>query len=138
MIGLVLVTHGRLAEEMLSTLRTVLGSLEQIEAVSTGVEEDPDVVGMKIRRAVERADRGEGSLILTDMLGDTATNLSLAISRERQAEVVAGVNMPMLVKAVTCRQEMTLQALADFIQGYGRDHIFWVSRGGKPARSSHG
>ncbi len=138
MIGIVLVTHGRLAEEMLSTLRTVLGSLEQIDAVSTGVEDDPDVVRLKIRRAVESVDRGEGSLILTDMLGDTATNLSLAISGECNAEVVAGVNMPMLVKAVTCRQGTSLQALAGFIQGYGRDHIFWVSRGGKPAGSSHG
>lgn len=138
MIGIVLVTHGRLAEEMLSTLEVVLRSVEQIEAVSTGADDDPDVVRSKIQCALERVDRGEGSLILTDMLGDTGTNLSLAISREKRAEVVAGVNMPMLVKAVTCRQGMALDDLARFIQEYGRDHIFWASRSEGQTRSSHG
>jgi len=138
MIGIVLVTHGRLAEEMLNTLRIVLGPLEQITAVSTGTEDDPDVVRLEIQRAMERVDRGDGSLILTDMLGDTGTNMSLEISRDGCAEIVAGVNMPMLVKAVTCRQGMALEALAGFIEKYGRDHIFWVSRNDKPAGNSHG
>jgi PTS system mannose-specific IIA component len=128
MIGVLLVTHGALAEEMAATLAIVLGPLEQVEAVSTGVEDDPDVLRRKIEHAIQRLDSGDGTLILTDMLGDTATNLSLVISRDLQAEVVAGVNMPMLLKAVTSREGKELRELAAFIQDYGRTHILWASR----------
>src|SRR5262245_7468284 len=100
MIAIVVVTHGRLGEEMVQTLAGVLGPVGQVEAVST-VESDPEIVKAKIRRAVERVDVGDGTLILTDMLGDTATNLSLKVASDGHAEVVAGVNMPMLVKAAT-------------------------------------
>ncbi|MGH7897305.1 MAG: PTS sugar transporter subunit IIA, partial [Candidatus Binatia bacterium] len=90
---------------------------------------DPAVVEAKIRRIVERVDEGEGTLIFTDMLGDTATNVSLAIARSRGAEVVAGVNMPMLIKAVSGRHGMRLRELAGFIRRYGREHIVWATEG---------
>jgi mannose PTS system EIIA component len=126
MIALIVVTHGRLGDEMVLTLAGVLGPVGQVEAVST-VESDPEIVKAKIRRAVERVDVGDGTLILTDMLGDTATNLSLKVASDGCAEVVAGVNMPMLVKAATARRTMSLRELAAFIREYGRDHIFWAS-----------
>ena len=126
MIAIVVVTHGRLGEEMVETLAAVLGSVAQVEAVST-VETDPEIVRAKIRRAVERVDVGEGTLILTDMLGDTATNLSLKVASDAHVEVVAGVNMPMLVKAATSRRALPLRELASFIRDYGRDHIVWAS-----------
>ncbi len=126
MIAIVIVTHGRLGEEMVQTLEEVLGSVPQLAAVSTQ-ENDPEIVKAKIRRAVERMDDGGGALILTDMLGDTATNLSLLVAGASRAEVVAGVNMPMLVKAATSRGAMDLRDLAAFIREYGRDHIFWAS-----------
>jgi PTS system mannose-specific IIA component len=126
MIGIVVVTHGRLGQEMVETLAGVLGPVAQLEAVST-VESDPEIVRTKIRRAVERIDVGDGTLILTDMLGDTATNLSLKVASDAHAEVVAGVNMPMLVKAATSRLNLPLRELASFISDYGRDHIFWAS-----------
>jgi PTS system mannose-specific IIA component len=126
MIAIVVVTHGRLGEEMVQTLAGVLGPVGQIEAVST-IENDPDIVKTKIQRALERVDDGAGTLILTDMLGDTATNLSLNVAGGSRAEVVAGVNMPMLVKAATSRRTMGLRDLAAFIHAYGRDHIFWAS-----------
>jgi PTS system mannose-specific IIA component len=126
MIAIVVVTHGRLGEEMVETLAGVLGPVAQVEAVST-VETDPEIVRTKIGRAVERVDVGDGTLILTDMLGDTATNLSLKVAMDARVEVVAGVNMPMLVKAATSRRSMPLRELASFIRDYGRDHIFWAS-----------
>lgn len=126
MIAIVVVTHGRLGEEMVQTLQGVLGSVPQLAAVST-LENDPEIVKTKIRRAVERVDDGQGALILTDMLGDTATNLSLLVAGVSRAEVVAGVNMPMLIKAASSRESMSLRELAAFIREYGRDHIFWVS-----------
>jgi len=137
MIAIVVVTHGRLGEEMVQTLRGVLGTVPRLEAVST-IEADPEVVKAKIRRAIEHVEDGEGTLILTDMLGDTATNLSLNVAGGSRAEVVAGVNMPMLIKAATSRATMGLRDLAAFIREYGRDHIFWASErtrsNGAPSR----
>ena len=126
MIGIVVVTHGRLGEEMVRTLEGVMGPVARIEAVST-VESDPEVVKAKLRRVIERSDDGDGALVLTDMLGDTATNLALTVADSRRAEVVAGVNMPMLLKAASARGTMGLREFAAFIRQYGRDHIFWAS-----------
>lgn len=127
MIGIVVVTHGGLAEEMVRTLEGVLGRIPGIAAVSTEGD-DPVVLRSRIAEALARVETGKGSLILTDMFGDTATNLSLALSRDADVEVVAGTNMPMLVKAVSSRATMSLGALAEFIHEYGRQHIFWASR----------
>jgi mannose PTS system EIIA component len=127
MIGIVLVTHGGLAEEMLRTLEGVLGRIPRIEAVSTEGD-DPAILRARIANAIARVDDGEGSLILTDMYGDTATNLSLTLSRGAAVEVVAGTNMPMLIKAVSSRATLPLSELAAFIHDYGRRHIFWASR----------
>lgn len=126
MIGIVVVTHGRLGEEMVRTLNGVLGSVPGLEAVSSS-EADPEVVKAEIRHMAERVDDGDGVLVLTDMLGDTATNLSLNFAGTSCAEVVAGVNMPMLIKAASARGTMGLRELAGFIREYGRDHIFWAS-----------
>jgi len=134
MIGIVVVTHGRLGEEMVRTLEGVMGPVAKIEAVST-VESDPEVVKAKLRRVIERSDDGEGALILTDMLGDTATNLALTVAGSRRAEVVAGVNMPMLLKAASARGTMELHEFAALIRQYGRDHIFWAS---ERSRSANG
>lgn len=134
MIAILVVTHGRLGEEMVRTLDGVLGPVAQIEAVSTE-ENDPAIVEAKIRRAIDRIDDGAGTLILTDMLGDTATNLSLLVAGAGRAEVVAGVNMPMLIKTAGSRSTMGLRDLAAFIREYGRDHIFWAS---ERCRSHHG
>jgi PTS system mannose-specific IIA component len=126
MIGIVVVTHGRLGEEMVRTLNGVLGPVPALMAVSS-TETDPEIVKGEIRRTLERVDDGDGVLLLTDMLGDTATNLSLMVADTSRAEVVAGVNMPMLVKAASARGNMGLRDLAGFIREYGRDHIFWAS-----------
>ncbi len=127
MVGLVVVGHGRLSEAMVETLESVVGRQEAVEAVASGPDEGPREIRERIAGAVRRVDRGAGVLIVTDMLGDTQTNLSLAVARETGAQVVAGVNMPMLIKLSSVRQEMPLGALAQFIRRYGQDHIFCVT-----------
>jgi mannose PTS system EIIA component len=129
MVGIVVMTHGRLGEEMVRTVESVIGRVAGIEAVST-VDTDPEVVKAKLRRVIERSDKGSGTLVLTDMLGDTATNLALAVAGSLRVEVIAGANMPMLLKAASARGTMGLREFAAFIRQYGRDHIFWASEHG--------
>lgn len=127
MVGLVVVAHGRLSEAMVHTLESVVGKLDAVEAVTTAPTDGPQVIRERIAAAVRRVDRGRGVLIATDMLGDTQTNLSLAVARETGAQVVAGVNMPMLIKLSSVRQEMDPGSLAQFIRRYGQEHIFCVT-----------
>jgi PTS system mannose-specific IIA component len=127
MVGIVVVGHGRLAEEMVQTLEGVLGPLEDLASVATTYTDSPDEIRARIEAAVRRVDRGSGVIIVTDMLGDTPTNQSIAVARATGAEVVAGVNMPILIKLTTARGEMDARTLARFIQRYGQEHIFWVT-----------
>ena len=131
MVGIVVVGHGRLAEEMVQTLEGVLGPIDALEAVATSNHDSPEAIRARIEGAVQRVDQGQGVIILTDMLGDTPTNQSLAIARQTGAEVVAGVNMPMLLKLTTSRSGTTAQELAGFIRRYGQEHIQWPSRSGE-------
>jgi len=134
MVGIVVVGHGRLADEMVQTLESVLGPIQGLEAVATTYDDGAEEIHDRIQAAVQRVDRGRGVIILTDMLGDTPTNQSLAIARQTGAEVVAGVNMPILIKLTTARGEMDARTLARFIQRYGQEHIFWATEP-PPART---
>ena len=127
MVGIVVVGHGRLAEEMVQTLEGVLGPIDGLVAVATKYDDSPEAIRASIEAAVERVDRGRGVIIATDMLGDTPTNQSLSIARHTGAEVIAGVNMPILIKLASARGEMDAQTLARFIQRYGQEHIFWAT-----------
>jgi PTS system mannose-specific IIA component len=127
MVGIVVVGHGRIGEEALKTLESVVGTIDAFEAVTTSAIERPDDMRRRIVEAVARVRRDRGVLIMTDMLGDTQTNQSLAVARELGAEVVAGVNMPMLVKATTARSGCDARALAELLTNYGREHIVWAT-----------
>lgn len=127
MVGIVVVGHGRIGEEALRTLESVVGPIEAFEAVSTRVGERLEEMRDEIGAAVTRVRRDGGVVIMTDMLGDTQTNLALAIARETGAEVVAGVNMPMLVKATTARGRGDAHALAALLTRYGQEHIVWAT-----------
>jgi PTS system mannose-specific IIA component len=127
MVGIVVVGHGRLAEEMVRTLHGVLGPVDALEAVVSDQGDLRERVRARIEDAVRRVDRGRGVLILTDMLGDTETNQSLAIARATGAEVIAGVNMPILIKLASARKQMDARALAGFLRRYGQDHIVWAT-----------
>lgn len=135
MVGIVVVGHGRLAEEMVQTLESVLGPIEALEGVATTYTDSPEEIRARLEAAVRRVDRGQGALILTDMLGDTPTNQSIAVARATGAQVVAGVNMPILIKLTTVRHDMDAATLARFIQRYGKEHIFWVTE--PPATTRH-
>lgn len=127
MVGIVVVGHGRIGAEALHTLESVVGPIEGFEAVTTSVGEPPETMRARIRAAVERVRGDRGVVIMTDMLGDTQTNLSIAVAREIGAEVVAGMNMPMLVKATTARGRADARTLAELLTRYGQEHIVWAT-----------
>ena len=98
MIGLVIVTHGRLAEEFLAAMEHVVGRQRAVEAVCIGAEDDMERRRQDILEAVGRVDDGEGVILLTDMFGGTPSNLAISIMDQTGAEVIAGLNLPMLIK----------------------------------------
>ena len=104
MIGLVLVTHGRLADEFRAALEHVMGPQKQIEAVTIGAEDDSDLCRSDIIEAVNRVDSGDGVAILTDMFGGTPSNLAISCMSRPKVEVLAGINLPMLVKLAKVRE----------------------------------
>jgi mannose PTS system EIIA component len=128
MIGLVLVTHGRLAEEFLSALEHVVGRQERIATVAIGPDDKIDVRRADIERAVASVNSGQGVIILTDMFGGTPSNLSISLLRTGEVEVVAGLNLPMLVKLARVRKDATLDEAAAKAQDAGRKYINVASK----------
>ncbi|MEX3010860.1 PTS sugar transporter subunit IIA [Hoeflea sp. TYP-13] len=128
MIGLVLVTHGKLAEEFRNALEHVVGPQKLLETVSIGPEDDMDQRRMDIIEAVSKADDGEGVIILTDMFGGTPSNLSISVMDGGRTEVVAGVNLPMLIKLASVRTENDMEKALAEAQEAGRKYINVASR----------
>ena len=123
MIGLVLVTHGRLAEEFVHALEHVVGRQEKLAAISIGPDDKMEARRIDIAAAVKAVDSGEGVIILTDMFGGTPSNLAISLLEEGKVEVVAGLNLPMLVKLVRVRREANLHKAAAAAQDAGRKYI---------------
>ena len=128
MIGLVLVTHGRLADEFRAALEHVMGPQKQIEAVTIGAEDDSDLCRSDIIEAVNRVDTGDGVAILTDMFGGTPSNLAISVMSRPKVEVLAGINLPMLIKLVKVRDESPLAEAVAAAQESGRKYITIASR----------
>ncbi|MCY4394134.1 MAG: PTS sugar transporter subunit IIA, partial [Rhodospirillaceae bacterium] len=105
MIGLVLVTHGRLAEEFLAALEHIVGPQEQTAAVCIGPDDDMEQRRSDILKEVEAVDSGDGVAVLTDMFGGTPSNLAISIMEPAKVEVLAGINLPMLIKLAAARNE---------------------------------
>jgi PTS system mannose-specific IIA component len=112
MIGLVLVTHGRLAEEFIAALEHVVGEQDQVRAVCIGPDDDMERRRMDILKSVAEVDDGSGVVLLTDMFGGTPSNLAISIMDKAKVEVIAGVNLPMLIKLASVRRT---EALADAV-----------------------
>lgn len=123
MIGLVIVTHGRLADEFIHAMEHVVGKQAQIEAISIGPEDRMDQRRNEIAAAVTRVETGEGVIILTDMFGGTPSNLAISLLQEGKIEVVAGLNLPMLVKLARIRVDCNLHKAAAAAQDAGRKYI---------------
>lgn len=128
MVGIVVVTHCGIADEMLLALEQIVGEVEGIESVSIDVTEPPEVIRERIRRSIRNVDRGKGVLIFTDMFGGTPSNVSLSFLEKGKVEVVTGVNLPMLLKVATLRDEMGLEELASYIANYGKSNINVASK----------
>lgn len=128
MIGLVLVTHGGLADEFRLAVEHVVGPQEAIKTISIGPEDDMDRRRDDIVQAVADVDSGNGVIILTDMFGGTPSNLAISVMSNGTTEVIAGVNLPMLIKLVAVRQENDMaKALAE-AEDAGRRYINVASR----------
>jgi PTS system mannose-specific IIA component len=127
MIGLVLATHGSLGEALIQSMNIILGEQEQVEPLSLQVEDDIEEANRRLREAVDNADSGDGVMILTDMLGGTPSNLSLALLSQPGIEVVSGVNLPMLLKATQTRQQSSLRETASKVKEHARSSIIMAS-----------
>ncbi|MBI2980806.1 MAG: PTS sugar transporter subunit IIA [Deltaproteobacteria bacterium] len=123
MIGTVVVTHGKIGEEMVRAVLSIVREDLPLYSVSLEQNEDVEKMRRKIEMAVQRADRGKGVLLLSDMFGGTPSNLCLSFLEEGKIEVVTGVNLPMIIKLVTLREENSLSEIADFIKRYGQKNI---------------
>ena len=123
MIGIVLVTHGRLANEFVAALEHVVGVQKQLATVSIGPDDDMEQRRLEIVEAVERVDGGDGVVVLTDMFGGTPSNLAISIMDKSQVEVIAGVNLPMLIKLAGIRTELPIAEAVDAAREAGRKYI---------------
>lgn len=128
MIGVVIVTHGRLAHEFRAALEHVVGPQEQIETISIGPDDDLDVRRSDMLTALARVDSGKGVIVLTDMFGGTPSNLAISAMERDNVEVIAGVNLPMLVKLASVRGECGLEEAITQAQEAGRKYISVASQ----------
>ncbi len=128
MIGLVLVTHGRLGAEMIAALEHVVGPQANVSAISIGPEDDIENRRNQIMDCVAKADQGGGVILLTDMFGGTPSNLAISIMDRANVEVIAGVNLPMLIKLATVRTKESLRDAVISAQEAGRKYINVASR----------
>ncbi len=123
MIGMVLVTHGRLAQEFVAATEHVVGPQDQVRAISIGPDDDMEQRRQDILNAVSDVDTGSGVILLTDMFGGTPSNLAISVMEKANVEVIAGINLPMLIKLASLRGENDMTKAVDAAQESGRKYI---------------
>jgi PTS system mannose-specific IIA component len=123
MIGIVIVTHGALAEQFRLALEHVVGPQVQLETVSIGPDDDSDARRLDILTAIRKVESGAGVVVLTDMFGGTPSNLAISVMEVARVEVVAGVNLPMLVKLATIRKDKPISMAVELARDAGRKYI---------------
>lgn len=128
MIGLVIVTHGRLAEEFRAALEHVVGPQEKLETVSIGPDDDMELRRKDIIDAIGRVDDNDGVVLLTDMFGGTPSNLAISIMDHAKVEVIAGINLPLLIKLARLRNEKDVEEAIIEAQESGRKYISIASQ----------
>lgn len=128
MIGIVIITHGNLAVEFRSALEHVVGPQIGMETLAIGPEDDMEQRRGELIAAVRRTDTGRGVVILTDMFGGTPSNLAISVMEETGAEVVAGANLPMLVRLATVRRDKSLVEAVELAKEAGRKYISVASQ----------
>ena len=124
MIGMIVVTHGRLAEEFIAAMEHVVGPQSALQAISIGPDDDMDQRRKDIFQAVTLVDEGDGVILLTDMFGGTPSNLAISVMDNKNIEVIAGINLPMLIKLASVRNtDCTLEEAVIEAQKSGRKYI---------------
>ncbi len=124
MVGVVIATHGRLAQELLQTTKFIVGTTDKMEALTIDPSLPVEDLQALIRRAIKEVDSGSGVLVLTDMFGGTPANMTLAFLDESSVEVITGVNLPMLIRLCQCRSKgQSLSEVARTVVEYGRKNI---------------
>jgi PTS system mannose-specific IIA component len=128
MIGVVIVTHGNLAKEFRLALEHVVGPQEQIATICIQPDDDMEERRHAILEAISAVNRGDGCVLLTDMFGGTPSNLAISVMDDAHVEVIAGINLPMLVKLARVREECTMQEAIKLAQEAGRKYIHVASQ----------
>jgi len=128
MIGMVLVTHGRLATEFRAALEHVVGPQKQVETVTIMPEDDMEQRRKDIIAAIQAVESGSGVILLTDMFGGTPSNLAISVMEGSRVDVVAGINLPMLIKLASVRDQSSLEQAVVQAQDAGRKYISVASR----------
>lgn len=123
MIGLVLVTHGKLAREFIVAMEHVVGPQEQIQGICIGPDDDMEERRSEIAEAIKGCDEGEGVIILTDLFGGTPSNLAISLMKGENVEVIAGVNLPMLIRLEGARRTMNVRDAVAAAREAGRKYI---------------
>ncbi|MGN3973793.1 PTS sugar transporter subunit IIA [Tsuneonella sp. SYSU-LHT278] len=123
MIGLILVTHGRLAEEFVSAMEHVVGPQEGIETICIGPHDDMEKRREEIAAAIAEVDTGAGAIVLTDLFGGTPSNLAISLLEAGRVEVIAGVNLPMLIRLAGARKAMDVTAAVSAARDAGKSYI---------------
>ncbi len=128
MIGVLLVTHGRLADELKAATEHVVGPQQALRTVCIGPQDDMEARREEILEAIKAVDSGDGVILLTDMFGGTPSNLAISAMGSGKVEVIAGVNLPMLIKLASVRGKATLNEAVDKAQEAGRKYIRVASK----------
>ncbi len=128
MIGAIVITHGELARALLDVVADIAGDVAGIETISIGHRDSTEDVFTRIRESMARIDQGDGIVIFTDMFGGTPTNIALTFLEEGRVEVVAGVNLPLLIKFVNKRNEMGFKELLGKLSEEGKKSIIFASK----------
>jgi PTS system mannose-specific IIA component len=123
MIGLVLVTHGRLADEFVTAMEHVVGPQKQVLTVAIGPDDDMEARRADIRAAIAEVDSGRGVIVLTDLFGGTPSNLAISLMERGRVEVIAGINLPMLIRLESARRKMGVAAAVAAAREAGRKYI---------------
>ena len=123
MIGMILVTHGRLAEEFVNAMEHVVGEQPDVATVCIGPQDDMEARRREIASAIKRVDSGKGAVILTDLFGGTPSNLAISLLKTGKTEVIAGINLPMLIRLAGARKDLDLPAAVAAARDAGRNYI---------------
>ena len=123
MIGLILVTHGRLAQEFLVAMEHVVGKQQNIETIAIGPNDDMERRRADIAAAIAKVDGGKGVIVLTDLFGGTPSNLAISLMRAGEVEVIAGITLPMLIRLAKARECMSVRDAARAARDAGRNYI---------------